>query len=394
MVGCSFVNKWQFDTDPNGEKYGKWLRNSTRKGVGWGECTYCRTEINIEAGKPNIIQHAKTAKHKKYQHEAKSGNIVVNQPTIQQALVRQDEISQPERKAKLMEIMILQSFSRHNIPPAYLDCLIPLIKQYAPDSHIIKAIELGSTKAAYLIKHGIVPSIHDEVKDALKEEIFSIGFDESEINHVSELELGVQYPTDLGIEFRHFKTIDLEDGKAETITETVMEAFEDEDIDLASNCIGAMSDGCATMEGRISGVKLRLQRAIPGFQDLGSCSDHHLNNTEKHAVEVFNPESQPLFNNLYKELGGGKSLKNKKTLLKICDGMGIKPVPLNRMTDTRYRHVLKCTKSLEIMMPPILDYLKGIKKLTERQKLIAGIYVIGFYTFKTYCFFRSNCQER
>ena len=372
MVGCRYVNKWLNDLDPNGQKYGRWLQNSTRKGIGWGECKLCKTEINIEAGKPNIAQHAKTVKHKKYQFEINADAANVAQPTIQQALVRQDEISHPTKKAKSLEIMLLQSFSRHNIPPAYLDCLIPLLKEHAPDSHIIKALELGSTKAAYVIKHGIAPAIHEEVKDALKENVFSLGFDESEINHVSELEIGVQYPTDLGIEFRHFKTIDLENGKAEIIVETVKGAFEDEEIDLESNAIGGMSDGCATMEGKVSGVKMRLQKEIRGFQDLGSCSDHHLNNTEKHAVETFNPEIKPLFNNLYMEVGGGKSLKNKKSLLKICDEMGIKPVPVPRMTDTRYRHVLKCTKSLEVMMPAILKYLKEIKKLSDRQKSIAG----------------------
>ena len=124
------VDKWLLQTDPNGQKYGKWLRNSTKKGVGWGECIICRVEINIEPGKPNIVQHAKTAKHRKYQHEATTANILnSSQPTIHQALVRQDEISQPTKKAKLLEIMLLQSFSRHNIPPAYLDCLVSLLKE-------------------------------------------------------------------------------------------------------------------------------------------------------------------------------------------------------------------------------------------------------------------------
>ena len=112
---------WQLETDSNGEKYGSWLKNSARKGIGWGECTFCKTELNIEAGKPNIAQHARTGKHKKHQLMVKSGNnsAVSRQPNIHQALVRQDEVSQPEKKAKLLEIMILQSFSRHNIPPAY-----------------------------------------------------------------------------------------------------------------------------------------------------------------------------------------------------------------------------------------------------------------------------------
>ena len=68
-------------------------------------------------------------------------------------------------------------------------------------------------------------------------------------------------------------------------------------------------------------------------------------------------------------------MKNKKRLHKICDDMGIKPVPLNRMNDTRYRHVLKCTNSLETMMPPILEYLKEVRIRTDRQKSIAGIVV-------------------
>ena len=368
MGRCSYVDKWLEDTDPNGQKYGNWLKNS-KKGAGWGHCMFCKKDINIEPGKPNVDQHAKTVKHKKHKTEASS--LAVLQPSIQQALGRQEEISQPAKKAKKLEVMLLQSFSRHDIAPSYLECLIPLLKEYAADSHTIKALELGTTKAAYVIKHGIAPAYHDEVSSALRKEVFSLGVDESEINHISELEIGVQYPTELGIEFRHFKTIDLEDGRAETITETVKGAFEDENIDLASSCIGVMSDGCPTMEGKVSGVKQRLTKEIPGFQDLGSCSDHHLNNTEKHAVEAFNKDIKPLFNNLYKEVGGGKSLKSKKRLLKICDEMGVKPVPLPRMTDTRYRHVLKCTKALEVMMPPVLKYLKEIRSFTERQKLIA-----------------------
>ena len=55
----------------------------------------------------------------------------------------------------------------------------------------------------------------------------------------------------------------MEAGDAETITETAIEAFTEDNIDIRSKLIDIGMDGCSTMQGVKSGVITRMMKEIP-----------------------------------------------------------------------------------------------------------------------------------
>ena len=57
------------------------------------------------------------------------------------------------------------------------------------------------------------------------------------------MEITVKVATKEEVEYRHFKTLDLEAGDAQTITDTIVDAFEDKNISLNDGCIDVATDG-------------------------------------------------------------------------------------------------------------------------------------------------------
>ena len=113
---------------------------------------------------------------------------------------------------------------------------------------------------------------------------------------------------------RHFKTIDLESGDAATITETVIDAFEEEKIDVKAKLIDVGMDGCNTMIGGKTGAITRMMEEIPELSSTGSCNSHNIANAMKHATNKFNSDIQQALVDVYQDIGGarGKGFKNKK----------------------------------------------------------------------------------
>ena len=91
-----------------------------------------------------------------------------------------------------------------------------------------------------------------------------IGFDESEVNKTSEFEILVKIATrDNKITLQHYKTIDLECRNANTVVNTVIETFQDDDINYERKCIGAISDGCNANKGVHNRWKKKQQQKTP-----------------------------------------------------------------------------------------------------------------------------------
>ena len=68
-----------------------------------------------------------------------------------------------------------------------------------------------------------------------------------EINKTSQLEVLVKLAhPEYGIVLRHYRTIDLKAGDTAALTNTLIESFDLDGVDL-KKLIAPMSDGCATM---------------------------------------------------------------------------------------------------------------------------------------------------
>ena len=58
---------------------------------------------------------------------------------------------------------------------------------------------------------------------------FVIGFDETEVNKISEMEVLVKIAhIKHGIQLHHYRTLDLENGTAPTIAETILDALKED----------------------------------------------------------------------------------------------------------------------------------------------------------------------
>ena len=114
--------------------------------------------------------------------------------------------------------------------------MMKIVKKYAPDSEIIKQVALGREKARYLTIYGLGDTFEEETVRKMKScDAFSVHIDESEVNKVSQLEVVAKIASKEDvIEIMHYKCLDLEKGDAETITETLLEAFNEDEIDYRS----------------------------------------------------------------------------------------------------------------------------------------------------------------
>lgn len=133
-----------------------------------------------------------------------------------------------------LELYVVRSQSRLRISFEYVNCLQAPLKKHCQDD-LIQKMKLHCTKMTYLATNAIGNS-EEEAIDLFKQcPAFAIGFDESEVNKTSELEILVKIAT---------RVNNLECSNANAIINTIIETFEDDGISYESKCTGTISDGC------------------------------------------------------------------------------------------------------------------------------------------------------
>lgn len=138
-----------------------------------------------------------------------------------------------------LELYVVRSQSRLRISFEYVNCLQAPLKKHGQDD-LIQKMKLHCTKVTYLATNAIGNS-EEEAIDLFKQcPAFAIGFDESEVNKTSELEILVKIAT---------RVNNLECSNANAIINTIIETFEDDGISYESKCTGTISDGCNVNKG-------------------------------------------------------------------------------------------------------------------------------------------------
>ena len=181
------------------------------------------------------------------------------------------------------EIDLIRRVDRHNVSEDFLPCIVNCIKKHLSGEEapkIVEKLSIGATKGRYIAKHGVAKTYQAETVMKLQScDGFSVGFDESEVNKISELEVLVVIADETGIELRHYHSIELHGVDAKTITDSLVAQFEEDKIPWKEKLVSPMTDGCATMQGRVGGVKKMLIDRAPQVIDLGSCNAGCLRNT-------------------------------------------------------------------------------------------------------------------
>ena len=361
--------------DKNGVRIGDWaVQGNPSKAI----CTVCvpRRTIDFKKGCAELFKHSESVVHV---HNI-DGTITSkkSQPTIEE-FTNGKEKDALKSKAKDLEIALVTFLSRHGVSPNQAECLIKILKKYAPDSDIIKNASLGREKARYLTIYGVGEAYEEEIVKKVKNcDAFSVQIDESEVNKVSQLEIVAKIATcGEGIETRHYKCVDLEAGDAETITDTLIDTFEEDGIDYKAKLIDVGMDGCSTMQGHKSGVITRLVDRVPQLVPTGSCNSHNCSNTMQLSTQSFDPDMKSALVDIHQDLGGAKGhgLKKKKEFEAVCRSIGLCPEPIKRFVSTRFRTLRYCIKPVLHNYLGIVKYYKSVKKPTPRQKRLIGYFV-------------------
>lgn len=364
-MGGSCVNLSAYSgcRDKYGVRVGAW---AVQKAPGVAGCQICPgAMLTFNRGKSNLIQHSETKKHRNAQPSTEKNN----QPDIRDAL--REEEGEVKSKARDFEIALVQALGRHDVPCRVVECVAGVVKDYVTDSEIVKEVKLGRTKVLYTTEHGLGAMYEEETVKKLKEcDAFGVAFDESEVNKKSELVITVKISSkEEDVETRHYKSIDLEAGDAETITNAVLDTFIEDKVDFKKKMISVDMDGCSTMQGCKSGVMTRLMKEVPQLSSMGSSNSHNLSNAMMHGVTKADPDMKEALVDLYYDIGGakGKGLKKQKECLKVAEEMGHNFSPIKRFVSTRFRTLRYCIEPVLHNFSVLVRYYRGLKKPSPRQ---------------------------
>ena len=182
------------------------------------------TIASFAKGKSNLTQHSESAKHIR----ASTSSTAGSQRSVRDLIMEQEDVGLEEQniksQARLLEIQLVACLARHQITLDFVDCLVPILKKYLPESEVVQELKLGREKARYLAVDGIAPIFEQETINKLKQcDAFVVGFDETAINKEEEMEILVKLAhPETGVELRHYKTVGLEGGDADTIVATLL----------------------------------------------------------------------------------------------------------------------------------------------------------------------------
>ena len=374
---ASKLTKYLNEKDKNNVMVASWAVDTGKSGV--ARCKYCQSDVKFSSGKAELFKHSERLKH----INATPKDTTVRQMSLNECLSasqeKETEEKQIQDKAREFEISLARSLSNHNICMEFAECLQAQLKKYCGDSCVVEKLQLGRRKCEVLVRQGIATTFREETVSMLREcNAFSVGFDESEINKTSELEIMVRIATSSGIDLRHYRTLDLYSATAANIVNDLLSQFDEDGVDYKNKLICAMTDGCNTMQGHLGGVKKLLRDKITELLDPGSCNDHHLSNAMKHAVNAFDPDIEQALVNIYMDIGGapGRGLTRKKAFEKVCKEVGLSPImPIKKFCSTRFRNIRTCLKPVLKNWNGIIKYYSQLKKPTNRQNLLRDYFV-------------------
>ena len=223
------LSRYLQEMDKNGAIVKTWAVQ-TAPGIATSKVCVPKTTIKFGKGKKELTNHSESAKHQRCAIERNPK--ILQQPDIFTAMTQTNEKRECQEKAREFEIALLQGLSRHGIPPENASCLTNLMKKYITDSEIVKELKLGTTKTKYVTTYGLGKYYQNETISKMKNcDAFSIQIDESEVNKVSQLLIRVNMAISMGIEKRHYKCVDLDSCDAASITSSLLEAFDEDNID-------------------------------------------------------------------------------------------------------------------------------------------------------------------
>ena len=158
---------------------------------GYAKCRYCSSSHNFAKGVGPLLGHSTTKKHREKMPNSNMAQLTLEE-SLSDSLSTKTAQTEKAKKVKEFTLDLVRSLPRHRIPFEYMDCLGAILKKHLSDE-LVQDLKVHHMKAAYLTKHAISESYQRETVRLLHGcDAFTLGFDETEINKISELELLVK----------------------------------------------------------------------------------------------------------------------------------------------------------------------------------------------------------
>ena len=387
MVGeSSKFSSFHDKIDCNGDTISSWAESVK---AGTYRCKICHSSENaFKRGVYSFNQHAKGDQHKANMKNAnKASKQLSIAASFKQAAAEDEHANVLKKKTRNFEIDLVRRLDRHFVSLEVLPCLVQCLKTHLNSEEgkqIVENMSLGADKGRYLSEHGIAKTYLEETILKLQTcDGFSVGFDESEVNKLTELQVMVILAEKSnGIELRHYRTLNLDGGDAESITAALVEQFDEDRIPWREKLIAPMTDGCPTMQGHQNGVKKKLADLAPQIQDFGSCNDHHLGNAARYGCKEIDVTEDyqtlpEVFIDLYYDLGAapGKGNKRKKSFEKLARDKGRKIKSFHKYGATRFKGYCICIEPILFNWENLFDYYDNVEEPTPRQVKLRKFFV-------------------
>lgn len=327
------------------------------------------------------------AKHKLERDKRSEGQSTKVQGPITKLLKEQSENALLQKtvkdKALKAEAMLVSAFTSHNIPETFVDCLVPLLKAAITDSDIVKKMEMGRTKAGYLLTHGIADHHRNKIVGYMKKYHYSLNWDASVIGKAEQLDVNVSFRGDEDLIYKaNYTTIQCKDGATgDAIAKYVLDSLKKDGIPL-KNWVSGQSDGCATMLGKTKGCHTLLKQHIPTLPDVGGCFAHDGCNIMKLGVKELNPFLTTVFKCIHLNIEKHSQKKNQR-FKDINEYLGVEYHHVPKFLDVRFRVVMKLASYMEDNDAPLYayytelakEYKSGKTELSETETLILEHYL-------------------
>ena len=314
-------------------------------------CKFCNKTFSIKEGLAAVRKHESGKGHLEKGEKDVNANTKISQVLIEQSFKQAEVNAVNARKVKdkalEAEAILVASLANHGIAESFFDCLNILLPKIFPDSAIIKEMNLGRTKAGYLLTSGVAPHMKDIIHEGMRKFPFSLNFDESTVCKSQQLNINVSFRNiENNISKANFTTIEvLQDTKGESIANMVLETLDEHMIPL-QNLVSVQTDGCAAMLGRYKGTQTILRQKVPHLPDFGGCEGHDACNILKNGVKKMMPDLIELFSLVWANLEK-HSMKKSREYQALCEELGQTFHHIPKFLEVRFRYVLKLAKFME-----------------------------------------------
>ena len=375
---CSYQKSWE-----EGRPYLRAVAHDRFAGF----CKFCDKSFSVKEGLTAVKKHEQGKKHQeKKTSKDVNQNVRLDQISVEESLRNCEKTAVEQRKVKDKalenEAMLVSCIANHGIPDTFVDCLSNLLPVMFPDSKYVKEMNLGRTKANYLLTKGISPHLKEMLFSLMRKFPFSLNFDESTVNKSQQLNINVSYRNgDNCISKANFTTVEITEGTTgEDIANLVLKSLEENIIPMR-NLLSVQTDGCAAMLGKFRGAQALLREKLPHLPNFGGCEAHDACNILKQGVKKMMPELLELYSLMWANLEK-HSMKKNREFKGLCDALGEIYHHFPKFLEVRFRYVVKLAEFMEESDRGLYVYYYSLsqkiregKPASDTEKKIIDIYI-------------------